>query len=209
MRILAISSLVFAIIQSASAYADSFAVQLVDRSGDGVEKALVTLHPLNAAAAQPLPSDDLRMSQRNLQFEPGTLVVPVGSSVSFPNEDNTGHHVYSFSEARQFDLRIIPGGDSEAVQFDRAGTVAVGCNIHDAMIGFIHVVDTPWAQETDSEGRVQISDVPDGRYELRIWHARLNARGQQQTFEVELTEDRAIQIYEVDLRRARRRGGRY
>ncbi len=149
------------------------------------------------------------MSQRDLQFVPGTLVVPVGSSVSFPNEDDTGHHVYSFSDAKRFDLRIIPGGESESVMFDQVGTVAIGCNIHDAMVGFIHVVDTPWALESDDAGRVDWSSVPAGNYELRIWHERLRERGQTLTFDIELADDRAEETYELNLRRARRHGGRY
>ena len=191
------------------AQATDFQIFLVDRDGNGVPAAVVTLHPLDGQDPALAPNDTLEVVQRDLQFDPGLIVAPVGSQVSFPNADTTAHHVYSFSPTKQFDLRLIPGGRSESVLFDQAGSVAIGYNIHDDMVGFIHVVDTPWADRTGATGLVQIANVPDGRYTLRIWHERLNAR--DKTFETEITlgPERGLMEYELDLRRARQRGGRY
>ena len=151
----------------------------------------------------------LEVTQRNLQFDPGVLLAPVGSQVAFPNADDTGHHVYSFSPAKIFDLRIIAGGQSDAVLFDQVGSVAIGCNIHDNMVGFIHVVDTPYAAVSDASGLVQIRDVPNGRYRLRFWHQALDARGNVSEIEVTLTDERSVMDYALEMRRTRDRRGRY
>jgi len=192
-----------------NAMASDLQLFLVDRSGDPVPGAVVTLHPLEGQTPPVTAIDDLEVVQRQLQFDPGQILAPLGSAVSFPNEDATAHHVYSFSPAKVFDLRLIAGGASEAVVFDQAGVVAIGCNIHDAMVGFIHVVDTPWAAMSQSTGLVQIEAVPNGRYRMDIWHQGLNARDKIFRTEITLDEARTQRDYELDIRRVRDRGGRY
>jgi hypothetical protein len=98
--------------------------------------------------------------------------VGVGSTVTFPNRDNTRHHVYSFSPAKRFELPLYAGSDVDPVRFDTPGVVTLGCNIHDWMIGYIHVLDTPFHGVTDAQGRSRI-ELPAGRYQLRVWHERL------------------------------------
>lgn len=110
------------------------------------------------------------MGQRNLQFDPHVLIVPRGSTVTFPNYDKVRHHVYSFSKAKKFDLKLFGRDESRSILFDRTGTVAVGCNIHDQMSGFILVVDTPYAMQTDATGHVRIDGVPPGAVTVRVWH---------------------------------------
>ena len=80
------------------------------------------------------------VSQQNLQFHPFLTIVPVGADVSFPNLDPTKHHVYSFSPAKKFELKLFAKDQSRTVHFDKPGVVALGCNIHDQMSAFI-VVD--------------------------------------------------------------------
>lgn len=110
------------------------------------------------------------MAQRNIAFAPHILIVPVGATVTFPNRDKVRHHVYSFSRARKFDLKLYGKDETRSILFDKAGVVALGCNIHDAMSGFILVVDTPYAVQTDANGRATISGVPAGAASVRIWH---------------------------------------
>jgi hypothetical protein len=110
------------------------------------------------------------MEQRDLQFRPFVLIVPVGSDVSFPNHDTVRHHVYSFSPAKTFELRLYGHDETRRVRFDKAGVVALGCNIHDDMTAFIRVVDTPWVGRTDARGEVLITDVPAGSATLVVWH---------------------------------------
>lgn len=110
------------------------------------------------------------MGQRNIQFDPHVLIVPIGSTVSFPNYDKVRHHVYSFSKTKKFDLKLFGRDESRSILFDKTGTVAVGCNIHDQMSGFILVVDTPYAMQTDANGHVRIDGVPPGAATVRVWH---------------------------------------
>ena len=120
------------------------------------------------------PLAALEMAQQKKQFVPEVLVVPVGSEVRFPNHDTVRHHVYSFSPAKKFELKLYTGTPANPVLFDRPGVVVLGCNIHDQMVGWILVVDTPYyAQTLAATGKAQIDDVPAGSYRLRTWHTRL------------------------------------
>jgi len=142
----------------------------VDDGDTAVEFAMVSLHS-NAAAAATRAGIGV-MDQVNSEFAPRVLAVAVGSTVTFPNRDNTRHHVYSFSPAKRFELPLYAGSDVDPVRFDTPGVVTLGCNIHDWMIGYIHVLDTPFHGVTDAQGRAHI-ELPTGRYQLRVWHERL------------------------------------
>jgi plastocyanin len=110
------------------------------------------------------------MAQRNIAFDPHVLIVPVGSTVTFPNRDRVRHHVYSFSKVKTFDLKLYGREEVPSVVFDKPGVVALGCNIHDTMSGFIIVVETPFAMQTDAAGHVSIPNVPAGSATVRLWH---------------------------------------
>ena len=115
------------------------------------------------------------MAQQNIAFAPHVLIVPVGSTVTFPNRDKVRHHVYSFSKPKRFDLKLYGKDETRSILFDKVGVVALGCNIHDAMSGFVLVVDTPYAVQTDANGRATISGVPAGTAAVRIWHPTIRA----------------------------------
>ena len=115
------------------------------------------------------------MAQQNLQFDPFVLIVPVRAKVAFPNLDKVRHHVYSFSPAHPFELKLYGRDETRFVTFDKAGVIALGCNIHDGMVGFIVVVDTPYAAKTDASGEAVIHDAPPGSTDVRIWRPYLKA----------------------------------
>jgi hypothetical protein len=94
----------------------------------------------------------------------------VGAEVSFPNLDPVRHHVYSFSPAKTFELKLYSKGAAPTVRMDKPGVVAVGCNIHDNMVGFIRVVDAPFAAKTDAKGVAVIRSLPAGAATLTVWH---------------------------------------
>ena len=83
------------------------------------------------------------MAQENISFSPHVLIVPVGATVAFPNHDRVRHHVYSVSKPKKFDIKLYGRDETRTEAFDKPGVVALGCNIHDQMSGFIIVVDTP------------------------------------------------------------------
>jgi plastocyanin len=117
------------------------------------------------------------IEQRDIAFQPHVLIVPVGATVGFPNRDRVRHHVYSFSKARKFDLKLYGQEESRTVLFDRPGVVPLGCNIHDSMSGFVFVTATPFAELTDQAGHVSIAGVPPGAATVRVWHPSIRAPG--------------------------------
>lgn len=104
---------------------------------------------------------------------PLMTVIQTGSEISFPNNDTVRHHVYSFSATKPFELKLYSGTPGTPVLFDKPGTVILGCNIHDQMVSYIQVVNTPHFGKTDEAGKVRIGELPAGKYRLRAWHYQL------------------------------------
>ena len=169
--------IVIAALAAVPAAAEPLLVRLLDTRGQPVKDAVVTFRPAGAAAHKPAMSGRYTVSQKDLQFHPFVLVVPVGARVSFPNRDPMRHHVYSFSPAKRFELKLFAKDQSRTVLFDKAGVVALGCNIHDQMSAFIVVTDSEWTARTDAKGVARFANVPGGQARLAVWHPYLRAPG--------------------------------
>ena len=150
-------------------------VRVVDAAGKPVRDAVVTLYPAGSAARAPHAVGHYEVSQKNLQFHPFLTIVPVGADVSFPNLDPTKHHVYSFSPAKRFELKLFAKDQSRTVHFDKAGVVALGCNIHDQMSAFIVVTDSAWTARTNAQGMAVFGDAPNAPGRITVWHPYLRA----------------------------------
>lgn len=161
---------------SAPLCAAPLAVRVLDASGRPVRDAVVTFYPSSGARA-PRPAGRYVVSQQNLQFHPFLTIVPVGADISFPNFDNTKHHVYSFSPAKRFELKLFAKDQSRTVHFDKAGVIALGCNIHDQMSAFIVVTDSAWTARTNGQGIASFADAPHASGRLTVWHPYLRAPG--------------------------------
>jgi plastocyanin len=111
-----------------------------------------------------------RLLQRNKHFEPGLLVVPVGSVVDFPNADPWFHNVFSLYRGKRFDLGLYQAGAQRSVKFDRVGPSYLFCNIHPEMKGVVLAVDSELFNISDKAGRYTIPDVPAGKYWLHVWY---------------------------------------
>jgi plastocyanin len=109
------------------------------------------------------------MDQRDRAFVPGLLVVAVGSSVDFPNNDSVSHQVYSFSAAKRFQLPLYKGQVHPPVTFDKPGLVVLGCNIHDTMVGYIYVTAAPFFGTTDAGGTLTLKELPPGEYRITVF----------------------------------------
>ena len=109
--------------------------------------------------------------QKDLMFSPGLLPVQVGTTIEFPNLDDTYHNIFSYSPAKRFDLgRYRPDERPIPSQtFDTPGLVTLRCDIHEHMRGLILVLDTPHFVTTDAEGRYRLSGIPPGKYTLKAW----------------------------------------
>ena len=152
----------------------SVQVQVHDARGKPLADAVVFLESREAKAAV-RPLRDVTIEQINKQFAPRVTVMPVGSLVSFPNRDKVRHHVYSFSPIKAFELKLYAGTPANPVEFDRSGIAVLGCNIHDQMVAWVVVVDTPHFGRSTADGVVRLPQVPAGSYRLRVWHASLPA----------------------------------
>ena len=115
------------------------------------------------------------MDQQKGQFMPHVLVVQSGTAVDFPNSDNVSHHVYSFSKTKTFELPLYKGDVYPPMVFDQPGIVVLGCNIHDGMLGYVVVVDTPHFALTNEQGAALIDGVPNGEYVLQAWTPRVRS----------------------------------
>jgi plastocyanin len=157
----------------------SIAVQVIDARGLPVRDAVIEIaRPAGNTAAIAFPWRNA-MAQRSQAFVPGTLIVSRGSSVAFPNLDTVRHSIYSFSKAAKFTIDLYGRDQSRSQRFDVSGTVALGCNIHDQMRGYIRVVDTPFAAKTDQNGIARVSGLGPGSYSATVWHPRLRSPGNE------------------------------
>jgi plastocyanin len=152
-------------------------IRVLQANGKPLPGAVVTVHALGGHVAAPAPLQAV-MDQVDLAFSPDLLVIPVGSTVSFPNKDKTGHEVYSFSSPHPFKLGLYRGKPYPPEHFDQAGLVTLGCNIHDAMLAYILVTDAPYYGRTDGGGAWVQPDVARGRYRVEVWNPRLQEPGQ-------------------------------
>jgi len=131
--------------------------------------------------------------------------------VVFANNDQTTHQVYSFSKVKQFEL-TLNRGQMDSIAFDTPGVAALGCNIHDKMIAYTYVAESPWTALTGEDGRVTIKNVPGGSYRAQVWHPKILAGRALPGVAVALSGDTTRWEATVKLlpqRLARSHGGNY
>lgn len=158
------------------ALAGDLTVTVRGADGKPVPDAVVTVYPNGQPTKGPIKFPwAYRVVQQNIQFAPFMLVVPVGAEVSFPNLDKVRHHVYSFSPGNKFEIKLYGREENRTAKMNAVGAVAIGCNIHDQMVGFIRVVDTAYAGKTDAGGVVTIQDIPAGAVTAKVWHPYMRA----------------------------------
>jgi plastocyanin len=152
--------------------AGTLMVEVHDGADRPLSEAVVFLESA-PARRQVRPLEHAEMGQAGKQFVPPVLVVTTGTEVDFPNRDTVRHHVYSFSPVKKFELKLYIGTPAKPVLFDQPGIAVLGCNIHDQMVGWIVVVDTPYFGRTADKGQVVLENLPAGSYRLRTWHPGL------------------------------------
>lgn len=167
------------------ALAGEISITISDANGLPATNGVVSLIPKDPSQPlPPAPSAEAVMDQVDKEFVPHVLAVRTGTRVRFPNSDNIRHHVYSFSKPKLMELKLYSSGETKAVTFDKPGVVVLGCNIHDWMVGYIVVVDTPYFARSDAAGNAVITGLPAGHYTLQAWHPRL--RGKPVTREIQI-----------------------
>jgi plastocyanin len=135
-----------------------------------LKRTVIYLEPFEPTSA-PLPKAVVAtLRQKNQRFDPDVIVVPAGSTISFPNSDPIFHNVFSLSSARQFDLGYYPAGATREVKFDQPGIIQVYCHIHPDMSAAIVVVPTSWYAQPAEDGGFSFEDLPPGSYYVTVWH---------------------------------------
>lgn len=163
------SALLLALFLPALAQAATLTLNLRDERGNPAEDTVVYLMS-EKTPGMPLKQPQTQIDQINKTFVPLVSVVQRGTRIQFPNKDNIRHHVYSFSKAKKFEIKLYADTPAKPILFDQPGYVAMGCNIHDTMIAHLLVVESPYFAVADRTGRAVISDVPPGNYSLIAWH---------------------------------------
>jgi plastocyanin len=163
---MAICSLLFA----CSAFAMNVRAIVRDDAGKPVKDAVIYALDLDNTAPPPHPVREAVMDQQDEEFVPYVLPIQAGTTVYFPNKDNIRHHVYSLFPPKKFELMLNKGTPPAPVLFDKPGVVVLGCNIHDWMIAYILVLESPYFAKTGEDGQAEIRNLPQGTYEVRVWH---------------------------------------
>lgn len=159
------------------AAAATLTATVTDKAGRPLPGAVVMLEPIGARLPVK-PMAGVEIAQKKRAFVSELTVVTVGTPVTFPNLDTVRHHVYSFSAAKTFEIKLYAGTPSAPVVFDKPGIAVIGCNIHDQMTAWVLVVDTPLHAQTAADGRARLEGVDAGSYRLRAWHPVLAADAQ-------------------------------
>jgi plastocyanin len=182
------------------AHAVNLRVQVVDQAGAPVADAIVYAVPASGRlpATKPAPAT---IDQVKRRFVPMVSVVQTGASVTLPNKDNIEHDVYSFSPPKRFELNLYHGIPANPVTFDKAGLVVMGCNIHDTMVAYLLIVDTPYFAKTDDKGVATLANVPSDAYKLIAWHFRQSDPNAQPMQKISASADTAARFM-LDLKRA-------
>lgn len=175
-------------------------IQVTDENGVPVRDAVVELMPAGGWSGAIRFPWRMAMAQRNEQFVPGTLIVARGSRVAFPNLDKVRHSVYSFSKPSRFEIDLYGRDQSRTQDFPIAGSVKLGCNIHDDMRGYIRITDTPFAAKTDHNGYADLGAPPSGGAKLTVWHPRLRAPGNEQVQSLSVSGRDTVRKVKVRLR---------
>jgi len=158
------------------ASAQKITIQVVDTQAMPVDGMVVYLTPDNQKA-MPTNYSTLVVTQKNKSFAPYVAVTQKDQSIAFDNQDNITHHIYSVSGGNRFDFKIKAGHSKSTQQLNHAEEIAMGCNIHDWMSGYVLVVDTPYYSQTNDKGFAIINVDLVGRYTLSVWHPQLDVKG--------------------------------
>ena len=150
-----------------------------------VNETVVWLEPVGRAPKK--PAGTFTMTTRSKTFLPHVVAVPVGSTVSFPNEDPIAHNLFSLTPGNTFDLGLYRRGAGKTHKFDTPGVVNVYCNVHPNMSAVVHVMTTPYYGFTDVNGNYSF-DVPAGKYRVTAW----NEQGGVATNDIEVKSNGSV-----------------
>lgn len=173
--------------------AGNFKVTLVDSNNDPLPDMVVYFQPLDGMVL-PVSNKTVEIGQLDRAFTPYINVMQLGSSANFQNKDDITHHIYSPVGENKFSFKIRAGQSQHKDDFQQSGEVAMGCNIHDWMSGYLYIVDTPLFGKTDAQGRVSIAIEQQGKYQLVVWHPHLEVENHSVSQQIQWPESTQVTI---------------
>jgi len=193
----------------AHAQTAEIAATITDQQGGPVVDAVLVAVPVDGNLHSRERPRAGSIEQVDKEFLPRVTVVPVGASVRFPNHDDVRHQVYSFSAAKRFELPLYAGVPAQPIIFDKPGVVVLGCNIHDWMVGYVYVSESPFFAKTGKDGKAVLTELPLRAYVVRVWHPQLEISEEATQKTIDVSRDRRIEAawtvklkQEVRVRRA-------
>ena len=173
------------VLGAAAAQAADLQITVNDSAGEPLADMVMYAEPIGgAAAAQPYTGAPVVIDQIHKEFVPRVTVVQTGTPIDFPNSDNIRHEVYSFSPAKVFTSKLYSGRQAAPVVFDKPGAIALGCNIHDRMLAWVRVVNTPYFAKSGANGSGTISGLKPGDYRLSVWYPAADSEPEVQQIHV-------------------------
>jgi plastocyanin len=185
----------------APASAAGLALSVLDGSGKPLADAVIYVEFEGGAALAKAPKP-AEIEQRGLKFLPLVSVVQTGAKIAFPNNDKVRHHIYSFSPAKKFDQKLYSGAAAATQIFDKAGTVVLGCNIHDRMLAYVKVVDTPYFAKTDAAGVARIELPGAAKVSVKAWHFQMIGAPAELTVAVKSGDADTAASFKLELKPA-------
>ena len=195
------SLLLYLILSLSTISAKEITVKVIDTKTMPVNGMVIYLTPQKTQQALPYNKSTLLVAQKNKSFAPYVAVTQKGQSIVFENKDNISHHIYSVSGGNRFDFKIKAGKSKSTQQLNHAEEIAMGCNIHDWMSGYVLVVDTPYYAQTDVQGIARINIDVGGVYILTVWHPQLDVKNYkvEQVINIESDDANSQKMWEVQL----------
>jgi plastocyanin len=166
-------AMLLGVLAGTASAAANLKIAVTDLQGRPLPETVVYAMP-SAGAAPPEAVPHAVIDQVHKTFVPLVSIIRTGTEVRFPNSDNIRHSLYSFSPAKVFTAKLYSGKEAAPVIFDKPGLVVLGCNIHDQMVAWIVVVDTPYFGKTGADGAAELKDLAPGEYQLRTWYPASN-----------------------------------
>jgi len=189
------------ILACVSASAATLNAEVVNSKDKPVKDAVVYAVPEDSSVLKSVKTPkQIDVDQVDKEFIPYVTAVYQGTDVNFPNSDKIRHHVYSFSDAKRFEIPLYTGAPEKPVNFDKAGEVALGCNIHDWMKAYVFVCESPFFATTDASGKASLQNLPDGDYQVRVWHPTLRGKSEDTGQKVSVASGSAPQSLHFSIR---------
>ena len=175
-KILYSLSCLFLVLQSTAVVAEILTITVKDQHKKAIAHAVAYAVPVDLKQRTQQQANyaknpkTVSINQRNKTFRPYVSILQTGTKIQLLNQDPIKHHVYSFSNAKNFEIPLYSGKPPKKITLDQTGIITLGCNIHDWMLAYIVVADTPFFAVSDVDGKLSLKNLPKGRYRLVVWH---------------------------------------